>query len=203
MNMKAILLISMLYSMVASVSSAAYLDELKAIERQRLSNIVSTKQALENISKHKSDFSSKEKYLYLLLVAHSETMHSNFSEAESLLLDIIDSEASADYVGRAHSILAGVLQFQGKYERSYYHLDKSLGFFPIISNEEYKSSILQNAVSFYNDSGMFDYAMDYARRLLKLGIQRKDLSDQCQAYFEMTIMELSASRHDIAVARIG
>ncbi|GAA4345710.1 tetratricopeptide repeat protein [Kangiella taiwanensis] len=203
MNMKAIVLISMLYSIVANIASAAYLDELQVIERQRLSNLANTKLSLEKISKHKANFSSKEKYLYLLLVAHSETMHSNFVEAEALLLDIIGSEADVDYKGRAHSILAGVLQFQGKYERSYYHLDKSLGFVPVINNEEYKSSILQNAVSFYNDSGMFDYAMDYARRLLKLGIQRKDLSDQCQAYFEMTLMELSADRHELAVDRLA
>ena len=71
-----------------------------------------------------------------------------------------------------------------------------------MDNEEYKANILQNAVSFYNDSSMLDYAMDHARRLLKLGIQRKDLSNQCQAHFEMMVIELSANKYELVADRL-
>lgn len=203
MYIKTILLIGTLYCLTHGLASADYFAQLKGIEKQRLNDLGGTKQSLKDISEHKSDFSNKEKSLYLLLQAHSETMSSNFPKAERLLLDIINSDAEVDYKGRSHSILAGVLQLQGKYVRSYVHLDKSLGFLPMMDDEEYKVSILKNAVSFYNDSGMLDYAMDYARRLLKFGVQRKDLSNQCQAYFEMTVMELSADKHDLAADRLA
>lgn len=202
MSIRAVLLGSALYCLSYGLASADYYEQLKVIEKERLSDLAGTESSLNEISKHKQDFSNEETHLYLLLKAHSETMQSNFAEAEELLLSIINSDASIDYKGRAHSILAAVLQIQGKYVRSYVHLDKAMGYAPRMDNKEYKANILQNAVSFYNDSGMIDYAMVHARRLLKLGIQTKDLSHQCQAYFEMMVIELSANKYELAADRL-
>ena len=118
MIMKSMILTFIIYCLACGLASADYYDQLKVIEKQRLNDLAGTENLLRDISKYKEDFSNKETHLYLLLKAHSETMHSNFPEAEKLLLNIIDSEASFDYKGRAHSILAAVLQLQGKYVRS-------------------------------------------------------------------------------------
>ena len=69
---------------------------------------------------------------------------------------------------------------------------------PQIKNKTYKSDTLQNALSFYNDSGMLDYAMEYARRLLKLGIEHDNPDSQCHAYYEMAVMEVSINKVQIA-----
>ena len=109
----------------ANIGESAFIQQLKSIESSRLYDLDKTKKELDQIEAEKETFSSEEQHLYILLRAHSETMHSNFPEAEKLLLNIIDSEAGFNYKGRAHSILAGVLQLQGKYVRSYLHLDKA------------------------------------------------------------------------------
>ncbi|GAA4359645.1 tetratricopeptide repeat protein [Kangiella marina] len=202
MNVKKLISGIALYLLTKGLIGAGYYNDLKAIESQRIKDLSGTKQSLQEISKYKSEFSDSEKHLYWLLMAHSATMESDFAEAERLLLKIINSDADIDYKGRAHSVFAAVLQLQGEYVRSYLHLDKALRHVPRMDNEEYKANILQNAVSFYNDSGMFDYAMDHARRLLKLGVQRKDLSNQCQAHFEMMFIELSANKYELAEDRL-
>ncbi|WP_223671215.1 tetratricopeptide repeat protein [Kangiella shandongensis] len=181
---------------------ADYYQQLKVIEEQRLDDLASTKTALEEIAEKKAEFSDEEKYLYTLLKAHSEVMHSNFAEAEKLLQEIIKSDAKHDYKGRAYSILASVQQIQGKYVYSFMNLDRALALIPKMENKVYKTNILQNALSFYNDSGMLDYAMEYARRLLKHGVEDKNLADQCQAYFEMAVIELSADKVELADSRL-
>lgn len=181
---------------------ADYYQELKNIEKQRLDNLASTKSALEEIAEKKAEFSDEEKYLYTLLKAHSEAMHSNFSESEKLLQEIIKGDSKHDYKGRAYSILASIQQIQGKYVYSFMNLDKALALIPKMENKVYKTSILQNALSFYNDSGMLDYAMEYGRRLLKHGVEDKNLAVQCQAHFEMAVIELSADKVELADSRL-
>ncbi|GAA4359628.1 tetratricopeptide repeat protein [Kangiella marina] len=203
MNVKKLISGIALCLLTKSLVGADYYNDLKAIESQRIKDLSGTKQSLQEISKYKSEFSDSEKHLYWLLMAHSATMESDFAEAERLLLKIINSDADIDYKGRAHSIFAAVSQLQGKYVRSYMHFDKALGLIPKMQDEEYKANVLQNAVSFYNDSGMVDYAMDYARRLLQLSIKTKDLAKQCQSHYEMAFIEISAEEYALAGNRLN
>ncbi|AOE48894.1 hypothetical protein [Kangiella sediminilitoris] len=191
------------FLLTAWLVKADYYQQLKDIEEQRLADLTLTKLKLDSISKEQHKFREEEKNLYLLIRAHSQAMHSDFISAEKTLLKIINSNASPDYKGRAYSILASVQQLQADYINSFYNMDKSLSYLSKMHNNKYKTNILQNAVSFYNDSDMLNFAMEHARRLLRLGVEGGSLADQCQAYYEMVVIEHSANRIELAESRIG
>ncbi|RDX36578.1 tetratricopeptide repeat protein [Kangiella sp. HD9-110m-PIT-SAG07] len=200
--MKYIILTTALFFIQVGPANAGYFEKLRNIESQRVNDLAATRQALKDLSIYQKDFTQIETHLYWLLWAHSELMNSNYSEAEKFLLGIIDSGASADYKGRAHSILAAGFHLQGQYYESYIHFDKALAMIPKMNDKEYKANILQNAVSFYNDSGLVAYAMDYASRLLKYSIENNDKSKQCHAYFDILNIEISAKKYDLADDRL-
>lgn len=195
----------MTFFLLTSVDGKAsnYFEELKSIESNILNDIGASKERITKIEKDKEDFTEEELALYYVTKGHLEIINTNFPEAIIALKKVIESNPDSNFKGRAHSLLAAAFIISGRHEETYHHLDKALSFLKDMDNKRYKATILSNALNNYNDLGMLDYGMHYARRLLKLGEKNEDMVQQCFANIEIALIEIGAENILLARERLS
>lgn len=179
-----------------------FYDELKFIESIRLNGIAKTQQKLEEIGQHKSEFNSRERDLYFLLMAHSKAMQSDYDEAKAILISLTTQSESIDLRSRAYSILAAIENIQGNDVDAFIALDNSLSSLTEISDQIYRLDILQNAVGVYKEAELIEYALELSRRHLTEANRSKKQEPLCHANYELASIEIMAQKTRMAQERL-
>lgn len=179
-----------------------YYNQLKRIESVRLDDIDDARNQLDKISQFESEFNEVEKDLYLLLLAHSKAMQSDYERAKKLLTNLTLQSNSIDIRSRAYSILAAIQNIQGNDIDAFVALDNSLSQLSEVNDQIYRLDILQNAVSVYKESELIEYALELSRRHLTEAIRSNKSEPLCHANYELASIEIMAQKTKIAEERL-
>ncbi len=179
-----------------------YYSQLKSIESVRLNDIENASNQLDEISQFDSEFNEAEKDLYLLLLAHSKAMQSDYEGAKELLTTLTLNSNSIDIRSRAYSILAVIQNIQGNDIDAFVALDNSLSQLSEVNDPIYRLDILQNAVGVYKEAELIEFALELSRRHLTEAIRSNKNEPLCHANYELASIEIMAQKTKIAEERL-
>ncbi|GAA0206964.1 hypothetical protein GCM10009123_13050 [Kangiella japonica] len=200
------ILITMLFLLFFNVAytkeAKSYIEDLNAIEANLLSDLSVSRLELSKLSKYKNQFSEREKYFYDVLDAHLLLLGSDLSASEKILEQLSSQTSSKSLEAMRYVLLASIHHQRGDSVKAFLATDKSLDLLNAIERPIYKAKVLINAVSFYKDSDLLEFAIEHGRRAVYFANKTKNSYIICATSYELGAIELIAKKYMMAENRL-
>ncbi|MDZ7901152.1 MAG: hypothetical protein U5L01_00780 [Rheinheimera sp.] len=148
---------------VGQVFAAGKIDDLlEQADKVRSSDRVSFNRVMSELATHKSPEMSSEQFNVLqLLEGYKAGIEGNYKSAETLLNQLINSDALLEVRFRAAFTLANIQSLSRNFVPAFTNLNLALSWIDKIEKPELRVQVLISAAYTYSESGLFDESQSY------------------------------------------
>ena len=147
---------------VGQVFAAGKIDDLlEQADKVRSSDRVSFNRVMSELATHKSQMSSEQFNVLQLLEGYKAGIEGNYKSAETLLNQLINSDALLEVRFRAAFTLANIQSLSRNFVPAFTNLNLALSWIDKIEKPELRVQVLISAAYTYSESGLFDESQSY------------------------------------------
>ena len=136
-------------------------DLLEQADKVRSSDRVSFNRVMSELAAHKSQMSSEQFNVLQLLEGYKAGIEGNYKSAETLLNQLINSDALLEVRFRAAFTLANIQSLSRNFVPAFTNLNLALSWIDKIEKPELRVQVLISAAYTYSESGLFDESQSY------------------------------------------
>ncbi len=136
-------------------------DLLEQADKVRSSDRVSFNRVMSELATHKSQMSSEQFNVLQLLEGYKAGIEGNYKSAETLLNQLINSDALLEVRFRAAFTLANIQSLSRNFVPAFTNLNLALSWIDKIEKPELRVQVLISAAYTYSESGLFDESQSY------------------------------------------
>lgn len=147
---------------VGQVFAAGKIDDLlEQADKVRSSDRVSFNRVMTELTANKSQMSAEQFNFLQLLEGYKAGIEGNYKDAESLLNQLINSDALLEIRFRAAFTLANIQSLSRNFVPAFTNLNLALSWIDKINKPELRVQVLISAAYTYSESGLFDESQSY------------------------------------------
>ena len=156
------ILLLMVTFYVGQVFAAGKIDDLlEQADKVRSSDRVSFNRVMTELTANKSQMSAEQFNFLQLLEGYKAGIEGNYKDAESLLNQLINSDALLEIRFRAAFTLANIQSLSRNFVPAFTNLNLALSWIDKINKPELRVQVLISAAYTYSESGLFDESQSY------------------------------------------
>lgn len=156
------ILLLMVTFYVGQVFAAGKIDDLlEQADKVRSSDRVSFNRVMTELTANKSQMSAEQFNFLQLLEGYKAGIEGNYKDAESLLNQLINSDALLEIRFRAAFTLANIQSLSRNFVPAFTNLNLALSWIDKINKPELRVQVLISAAYTYSESGLFEESQSY------------------------------------------